>query len=888
MPKRKSSRAAVRNTPQPKAHKYVDAVFTDDFGRERPLTVGSASSFSKKKLDAASRAIARKSDRAMEQAIKAGDRETARAIRKLRRQERETDRAIARFFRRKIRTVVRPATTLRHKPPKLRMIFPSRAQALPSYGGFIRDRQNRIGVYFDVKYYSSRTARPGVAMRVTKYIWNGSALDATGAPMFRSNVGATIEEVVCGFDHLEQVNRSAQKGAKILNGAVLAMDHRWTREQMLEVGEDWAKERFGQHGLPYAIALHEPPPDGDQRNWHIHVIWSWRPLERVGDYEWLVAESLRTDLDGREGLRVLRERFAALSTQMSFRRGDCDVYTGLSHAARGLPIEPQKKLYEEKTRRARAGEFVADNEENHDRVLRSKAAMIDDDLRREDERLARLQEIERRAAARIARRVPVLRIPPIAYKTAKISAVPKPANVNAFRQAKLSDIVVPRAPGAAMHPKSKAIAAIVQSWKARVQEGKFANLRISALRASPVVRAPAPAFRPHLVKLNLRRIDLPKMARAVPAATAPLRRVVAAAFSIPQQRRVPTPAVTPPSIVAPSKLSRAFPLSALRLRKSVVPRAAATPPAAPPVPMRTFAIAKFNVPKSVKAPTLARPVEALSAPPAKIIAALEWIKSLKLPRKGRTPQPAKPVPANPPAPPMTSVPAFHASEPRRHSSPQAIAPETLAALELMMRRATQALRDDEEQEQKEAKLEKRQPSRPLDNANSPWLLLQLLGQQRSLIVKDKNGRWILPPDLTKVAGLTDDQIASPSMQRTLDAEAQKQRQELEALAEFIAADPRRRLVRTDAGWRVANSAPEPVRAAIYYWRDDVRVQEALERMSKLTTAPLIDAREVTERRKRLFLDFIYRHEDAPEGTMPARQPRGPAFPPPGWDRGPGF
>lgn len=216
MPKPKSSRATVRNTPQPKKHTFVEVVFTDDFGRERALTVSSAASFSKKKLGLASRALARQADLEMERAIKAGDRETARAIRKLRKQERETDRDIARFFRRKIRTVARPTTTIKHKPPKPRQISPSRAlQALPSYGGFIRDRQNRIGVFFNAKYYSSRTARPGVAMRITKYIWNGSALDEQGAPMFRSNVGDTVEEVVCGFDHLEQINRSAQKGAKV-------------------------------------------------------------------------------------------------------------------------------------------------------------------------------------------------------------------------------------------------------------------------------------------------------------------------------------------------------------------------------------------------------------------------------------------------------------------------------------------------------------------------------------------------------------------------------------------------------------------------------------------------------------------------------------------------
>jgi hypothetical protein len=884
MPKRKSSRAAVRNTPQPKAHKYVEAVFTDDFGRERALTVSSAASFSKKKVDAASRAITRKVDRAMEQAIKAGDRETAIAIRKLRKQERETDRAIDRFFRRKIKTVKKPAKKLRHKPPKPRMIFPSRAQALPSYGGFIRDRQNRIGVYLDVLYYSSRTSRPGVAMRVTKYIWNGSALDDEGAPMFRSNVGATIDEVVCGFDHLEQVNRSAQKGAKILNGAVLAMDHRWTPEQMLAVGEAWAQERFGRYGLPYAIALHEPPPDGDQRNWHIHVIWSWRPLERVGHHEWLVSEVLRTDLDGREGLRFLRQRFAALSTEMSFRRGDCDVYTALSHAARGLPIEPQKKLYEDKTRRARAGEFVADNEDNHERVIRSKAAMIDDDLRREDERLAKLQEIARRAAARIARRFPTPRIPSVAYRIAKFGAVPGPVKLETLRPAKLRDVGVPRAPGTAMNPSSKAIAAILSSWKARMWEGKFANLRISARRDSPVVRAPAPATRPHLFRSHLSPIEPMKIARAVPAVAAPRPGFVLAAVTIPRQLRAPKSAMTLPIVAVPPIRSRAVLLSALNLRKAAVPPAATKAPVAPPVPPRSFAITRLKIPKPISIPAFARTIEGPSAPAVKIASAYEFLRSLKLPGKVSPPQPSKPISAVPAAPPVRPAPALLFTKLRRHPVPQAIDPETLAELELAMRRAKQSLRDDDGQEHEKSTQVQRQPVLPLQNANSPWLLLQLLGERRSLIAKDRTGRWALSRDLAKAAGLTDDQIASPSMQRTLEAEAHKQRQELEAVAAFIVADPRRRLIRTDAGWRAASSAPEALHALMYHWRFDPSVQRELERLSKETTLPL-DAREQAGLRKRQFLDAVYRLQEPPQDFTRAMPQRGSGFPPPGWDGG---
>lgn len=533
MQKRKSSRAAVRNTPQPKPHAFVEAVFIDDYGRERALTINSASSFSRKKLDAASRALGRRLDREMEQAIKAGERDLAKAIRRLRKEERETDRAIARFFKRKIRTRVIPADDIKHRPPKRKALKPSRAMtALPKYNGPIRDRWNRVGVYFNTQYFSSRTAKPGVAKRYVTYIYRGCALDADGMPMFHSNVGATIEETACGFDHLEQINRSAQRGAKICNYAELAMDHRWTREQMLEVGKQWAEERFGRYGLPYAIALHEPPPGGDSRNWHIHAMWSWRPFERVGDHEWLVSEGLRSELDGADGMRVLRERFAALSTLMSYRRGDGDVFTALSHAARGLAVEPQDHLGPEKTRRARAGEFVKENEENHERVLRSKAATIDDDLRREDERLARLQEIERKVAARFAKVVSVPAVPSFAYAVSKIKTLLTATNIQALQRARVPDAAPPIVPQTAPQFRVETLAAFVAAWRNRTMQGKFANFRMRAKQIPPLPEPPSRTmFRPHRLNLRLQTGKVPAQAAAVPIVAVPEVRAVPSSIS---------------------------------------------------------------------------------------------------------------------------------------------------------------------------------------------------------------------------------------------------------------------------------------------------------------------------------------------------------------------
>lgn len=252
--------------------------------------------------------------------------------------------------------------------------------------------------------------------------------DRKFATASHSNVGETIEEALCAFDHLEQVNWSAQNGAKLLMHGILAMDHRQTPDEMMAVGVRWADETLGRFDLPYLVTLHAPPPDGDQRNWHCHVLWSFRPMERVGDHEWLVGEMLRTDLDNPPAMKLMREMFAAVMTDASMEAGHNQVWTAKNNADRGLPHEPQVHLGGAKTNRARSGEYVADNEENHQRVLRSKAAVIDDSLRDIDEALAKEQEAQRAIARRWARLPEVpMRLPQPAFAATLAATLPPPA-----------------------------------------------------------------------------------------------------------------------------------------------------------------------------------------------------------------------------------------------------------------------------------------------------------------------------------------------------------------------------------------------------------------------------------------------------------------------------
>lgn len=403
---------ASRNAPHAKVHRYIDALVTDDFGRPSKLTTCSANSFAKKKYDSASQALQLKIERRERQARRIEIRDWRAAERSVAAELRESD-ARARVMWRSLKTKVRPEKSLKHTRPRERKHSWLHASvALPKYGGPVIDRRGQRGVFARFRYYSRKSAKTGVSSRVVVYCFNGAELDNDGVPYVASNLGLTIDEVLCGFDHLEQINWAAATNAKLLMHGIFAVDHRQSPDEMMTCGVRWAEETLGTFDLPYLVTLHAPPPDGDERNWHLHILWSFRPMVRTGDHEWEVGEMLRTDLDNPAAMKVFRDKFAVVMTDMSFEAGQNQVYTAKSNTDRGLPHEPQAHLGGADTNRTRNGEYVATNEENHERVMRSKTAVLDDDLRHADEILARAQQAARALAAQFAHLpAPLIQLP---------------------------------------------------------------------------------------------------------------------------------------------------------------------------------------------------------------------------------------------------------------------------------------------------------------------------------------------------------------------------------------------------------------------------------------------------------------------------------------------
>lgn len=284
-----------------------------------------------------------------------------RALRRLEKQLREFDRSAN--PRRRMR-----ASPWEQEPPKTSkpptVTITRLSKPLPCYPAPIIDRQRRHGIFFHIEYDSARGNPFGVASRRIHYqMQEDHAELVEGRMICYSNMGNSPDEIKAGADVLETVSRAARKNAKLGFSAICQLSPNLDQKGRVRATKRLAAA-FDRRGVPYCMTLHAPSPDGDQRNFHIHVWFSHRPMERVGPYEWAVATQLRSDLDGPDAMRDLRREWAEILSQVTRAQGERLVFTALSNAARGLSNMPLRKLDRQKVERARRGEIVADVEAN--------------------------------------------------------------------------------------------------------------------------------------------------------------------------------------------------------------------------------------------------------------------------------------------------------------------------------------------------------------------------------------------------------------------------------------------------------------------------------------------------------------------------------------------
>ena len=110
-----------------------------------------------------------------------------------------------------------------------------------------------------------------------------------------------------------------------------------TQEQREWLAKDFAREQFVRKGYVVDMAFHAPDKDSDQRNFHVHMMVTMRPL---GDGPEGFARTKDRGLNSKEQLGVWREQWANLANRHLERHGHEERIDHRSHKARGIDKEP--------------------------------------------------------------------------------------------------------------------------------------------------------------------------------------------------------------------------------------------------------------------------------------------------------------------------------------------------------------------------------------------------------------------------------------------------------------------------------------------------------------------------------------------------------------------
>jgi hypothetical protein len=169
---------------------------------------------------------------------------------------------------------------------------------------------------------------------MVRYICRADALEFPAAGIF-SNVGETIEELVSFFRELEKVEEQSRSDASVYHHAIIALPYDIVPEQRLAAVQE-ILQPLRDLGLGHVAAIHKPDADGDQRNFHLHIVLSLRPMRRTGEFEWELDPTKKAWLDTPAGLLLMRRHLARTFNRAHARSGSTARWTHLSRAERGL------------------------------------------------------------------------------------------------------------------------------------------------------------------------------------------------------------------------------------------------------------------------------------------------------------------------------------------------------------------------------------------------------------------------------------------------------------------------------------------------------------------------------------------------------------------------
>jgi len=203
-----------------------------------------------------------------------------------------------------------------------------------------------------------------------------------------------------------------------------------------------------RYGVAVAVALHKPSKQGDQRNYHAHILMTTRRMGEQGLGE--KTRELVNRTTGAKEIAHLREYAAALINESLAGSGSNERVDYRSHKERGIEQLPTQHLgveasaMERKKKRSRIGDFNRDVGGRNQRIttLRKELAALDVEIAGE-EKTASPQTVREQHYQQAREQQKVIRRPEIAQAVGRICAN---AGYEALRKRLLSPPIEPPPP----------------------------------------------------------------------------------------------------------------------------------------------------------------------------------------------------------------------------------------------------------------------------------------------------------------------------------------------------------------------------------------------------------------------------------------------------------
>ena len=191
---------------------------------------------------------------------------------------------------------------------------------------------------FVARGFASKTGRrwrSGEADRAALYVTRAEGLEG-GEAGWWSNIAEDRNELVAYTRVSEEVEKHDRANANVYISEIISLDHTLTARQRRRVVKRICRY-LEKRGLGYVAALHTPDSAGDQRNFHCHILYSLRPVQRLAPYEWEFAASKVADINTPDGIQQRRKAVVRALNATLAATGSARRYTHLSNRARGLP-----------------------------------------------------------------------------------------------------------------------------------------------------------------------------------------------------------------------------------------------------------------------------------------------------------------------------------------------------------------------------------------------------------------------------------------------------------------------------------------------------------------------------------------------------------------------